>query len=436
MPSSTKATVDHHLWQQKNAMDGGDGVDCHRRDGDQREPPSSGVPCTICLDLVCDNGGRSRAKLQCGHEFHLDCIGSAFNMKGAMQCPCCQTVEGGQWLYANGSTRSSNDFSMDDWIPEDEFYNLSYPEMPLSVHWCPFGELARVGPSFEDGEPPSTTYRDSRGHYSMYSETSAASPVAHSFVAYIGPISPASSRSAEGVDDVNFNQHWIGLPGRNEIFSTHNFPATNIQYHSWGFHSPSFPVSNSQISSRDPASISPFTLRSSNGDSDTVARPNSFPHPILFGSGSVPAAGSSFFSSIIPRHPATSVWTRERIQMSYPLHRQLQPNNSTGLPAPVAYGVPTFDGPRGLHMVMAAPPTPHEQSGGFLVIPSPSSSGQNLHEEGNSFSNHYQAWERDHSSRFQHASPDRDSRWHTFHQTTSGSYSGNRAGGFWRRQSS
>ena len=31
----------------------------------------SSVSCSICLDLVTDNGGRSRAKLQCGHEFHL-----------------------------------------------------------------------------------------------------------------------------------------------------------------------------------------------------------------------------------------------------------------------------------------------------------------------------------------------------------------------------
>lgn len=32
----------------------------------------SSVSCSICLDLVvADNGERSIAKLQCGHEFHL-----------------------------------------------------------------------------------------------------------------------------------------------------------------------------------------------------------------------------------------------------------------------------------------------------------------------------------------------------------------------------
>lgn len=29
------------------------------------------VSCSICLDSVTDNGDRSWAKLQCGHQFHL-----------------------------------------------------------------------------------------------------------------------------------------------------------------------------------------------------------------------------------------------------------------------------------------------------------------------------------------------------------------------------
>ena len=38
----------------------------------EHQPSSSGVSCSICLDLVLNiTGGRSRAKLQCGHEFHL-----------------------------------------------------------------------------------------------------------------------------------------------------------------------------------------------------------------------------------------------------------------------------------------------------------------------------------------------------------------------------
>lgn len=61
--------------------------------------------------------------------FLADCIGSAFNMKGAMQCPNCRNVEKGQWLFANGSTRLYPEFVMEDWIPEEDLYGLSYPEM-------------------------------------------------------------------------------------------------------------------------------------------------------------------------------------------------------------------------------------------------------------------------------------------------------------------
>lgn len=32
---------------------------------------ASAVSCSICLEAVTDNGARSWAKLQCGHEFHL-----------------------------------------------------------------------------------------------------------------------------------------------------------------------------------------------------------------------------------------------------------------------------------------------------------------------------------------------------------------------------
>ncbi|KAL5804744.1 hypothetical protein ACOSQ3_031544 [Xanthoceras sorbifolium] len=59
----SKATSRHHHHQ----MDGGD-VD---NDDGGMEPPAYAVSCSICLDVASDNGGRSRAKLRCGHEFHL-----------------------------------------------------------------------------------------------------------------------------------------------------------------------------------------------------------------------------------------------------------------------------------------------------------------------------------------------------------------------------
>lgn len=59
---------------------------------------------------------------------HADCIGSAFNVKGAMQCPNCRQIEKGQWLYATGS-RSYPEFNMDEWAHEEDLYDLSYSEM-------------------------------------------------------------------------------------------------------------------------------------------------------------------------------------------------------------------------------------------------------------------------------------------------------------------
>lgn len=118
-------------------------------EGDGPGTKSSGsVSCSICLEIVTDNGDRSLAKLLCGHQFHLDCIGSAFNIKGAMQCPNCRQIEKGQWLYANGC-RSYPEFNIDEWTHDEDLYDLSYSEMSFGVHWCPFGNLTRLPSSFE-----------------------------------------------------------------------------------------------------------------------------------------------------------------------------------------------------------------------------------------------------------------------------------------------
>ncbi|KAJ7526123.1 hypothetical protein O6H91_17G082700 [Diphasiastrum complanatum] len=83
----------------------------------------STVSCSLCLDAVNDVGERSIAKLKCGHHFHLECIGSAFNAKGSMQCPNCRCIEEGQWLYANGSPRLQNS-SMDGLEEGDLFAGI------------------------------------------------------------------------------------------------------------------------------------------------------------------------------------------------------------------------------------------------------------------------------------------------------------------------
>ncbi|CAM6102984.1 unnamed protein product [Calypogeia fissa] len=134
--------------------------------------------CSVCLDAVSDSGERSIAKLKCGHHFHLDCIGSAFNAKGAMQCPNCRHVENGQWLYANGTrlhdefgidgsgSRLNDEFSIDtagirfEEFAYEEDANEVYPAFPAFLvaqdplnhfDWCPYqhASLAAGGSSYE-----------------------------------------------------------------------------------------------------------------------------------------------------------------------------------------------------------------------------------------------------------------------------------------------
>ena len=57
-----------------------------------------------------------------------DCIGSAFNIKGAMQCPNCRKIEKGQWLFAT-SSHSVTEISFEDWPHTEDLYDLGYSEM-------------------------------------------------------------------------------------------------------------------------------------------------------------------------------------------------------------------------------------------------------------------------------------------------------------------
>lgn len=388
------------------------------------EPPSHGevsfVSCSICLDLVTDNGERSRAKLQCGHEFHLDCIGSAFNMKGAMQCPNCRKIERGRWLFANGSARSFPEFSMDDWTPDEETYDFNYSEMPFRVHWCPFSGFTQVRSSFEEVESPSTTHHDLQGHHAILSEHAAASSAAHSYVAYFRPIPPTHSNSSESVDDLNFNHHWNSLSAHSEIFSSHAFPAIDIQYQSWGHHSPPFSPTSSHINGAEQAPALPAALRSMRGESDAMTRSGSFLHPLLFGPGSGHRAGSAFVSSIVPNHPGNSVLrTYERIHISHALPHQHPPPNSPGMSTSIVPGVRRFNGPRALPPVVPAA-SQSDHSAGFYIFPPSGASIRNIHEAENPSLNHFHAW---------------DSGWGPFHQATGGSDSGSRSSSFWRHWS-
>ncbi|KAJ7542181.1 hypothetical protein O6H91_10G093600 [Diphasiastrum complanatum] len=144
------------------------------------------VFCSVCLDAVKDVGERSIAKLKCGHHFHLDCIGSAFNAKGSMQCPNCRSVEEGQWLYANG-VRRLEDSSMDG-IDQDAYelfagiINILRPNEDLHSRHLHLGSFLpsyqHVSVVLEGANPPPSAFADLLVHV-LYSRHDGLSNSVH-----------------------------------------------------------------------------------------------------------------------------------------------------------------------------------------------------------------------------------------------------------------
>ncbi|GMJ11184.1 hypothetical protein like AT3G05545 [Hibiscus trionum] len=393
--------------------DGGDGVDC-----ENGGKSFASVPCSICLESVTDNGDRSWAKLQCGHQFHLDCIGSAFNIKGAMQCPNCRKIEKGQWLYANGS-RSYPEFNVDDLTHDEDLYDLSYAEMSFGVHWCPFGSLARL-PSFEVGEFSSTSYHELLGQQAIFAEHSASAAHPCPYVAYIGPtIHPSSSNSSGSVSDSSsFNSHWNGPSVPGEMSTSYAFPAMDLRYHSWEHHSPPFSTSSSRIGSSDQPSNPPISQRSTRSSSD-MPRAGSFMRPFVVGHSSGARAGSSVAPSLIPPYPGSNARARDRVQALQAYYQQQQhPSTSPGIQTPVISGSRRSSSHRS-HVQAGPAASSSDQVGGFYFIPSGTSS-RNFQEAENPPSTRYHAWERDHFPPFSLNQVDREPSWGAFHQSGAG----------------
>ncbi|KAF3454534.1 hypothetical protein FNV43_RR04982 [Rhamnella rubrinervis] len=396
---------------------------------------SGSVSCSICLDVVADNGDRSWAKLQCGHQFHLDCIGSAFNIKGAMQCPNCRKIEKGQWLYANGS-RPFPELSMDDWPHDEDFYDLGYSEMSFGVHWCPFGSLTRLPSSFEEGEFSSTAYHDLLGQHAIFAEHTAVSSATHPcpYIAYFGPIHPSSSNSSGSVSEASsFNNHWNGTSVPSELPTSYAFPAMDLHYHSWEHHSPPFSTNNGRIGGADQPSIPPVTQRPARASSD-IQRSGSFMHPFLVGHSSSARAGSSVTSPMIPPYPGSNARARDRVQALQAYYQQQQPSNSPSMRTPLVSGTRRSSNYRGLAQVGPVASS-SDQTGGYYFFPS-GSSGRNFQEAENPLSSRFHAWDRDNLPAFSSNQVDRDPGWGAFHQAASGSDSTIRSSGFRQRHGS
>ncbi|XP_052193557.1 E3 ubiquitin-protein ligase RFI2-like [Diospyros lotus] len=380
--------------------------------------------CSICLEAVTDNGERSWAKLQCGHQFHLDCIGSAFNIKGAMQCPNCRKIEKGQWLYASGS-RPFSEFSMDDWTHEEDLYDISYSEMAFGVHWCPFTGLMQLPSAFAEGEFSSNAYHDILEQHAIFTEQTAVSSASHPcpYIPYFGPIHPSSSNSGGSVSDgTSFNNYWNGPSVPREIPDSYTFPAMDVHYPSWDHHSSLFSTSTSTSTSTsravgaDQLSVVSVTQRAARPNLD-IPSPGSFMHPFVVGHSSAARAGSSMVSSVVPPYPGSVARARDRVQALQAYFQQ--PSNAPRLQPSIISGTRRSSSHRGMaHVGPVAPLS--DQSGGFHFFPS-AASGRNFQETENPVPNRFHAsWQREHLTSLSMGQGEADLGWGPFLQATGG----------------
>ncbi|XP_026421999.1 E3 ubiquitin-protein ligase RFI2-like isoform X3 [Papaver somniferum] len=368
---------------------GGGGTDLMVDEGSGGEEmldnSSSSVSCSICLDEVLNKrGDRSRAILQCGHEFHLDCIGSMFNSKGGvMQCPNCRKTEKGQWQFTHGSHSSSfSEFNLVDWAHDDDLYDLTYSEMPYGVHWCPFRGLTPISSSYEDRESPTTIFHDLLGHNAVLAERAAVS-------------------------------------------------SGDIHYQVWDHHSPPYSATSSHLGAADQGSIPSAAIRPSRGDSDSPPRSGSV-HPFFVDQGSGSRAGTSIMPSMVPPYAGVSSRVHDRVEGVHQLQQQPQFHPR----APMFSNVRRSNGPRGAPPV-TQPPSSSEHGGNFYVLPPSGSSGRNLQETVNPSHSHFYAWERDRFAPFPLVPVDRElSWWPPPHLAAGGSEPGIRANGHWHRHGS
>ncbi|KAJ0980653.1 hypothetical protein J5N97_008908 [Dioscorea zingiberensis] len=386
--------------------------------------------CSICLDVVsAADGARSTAKLRCGHEFHLDCIGSAFNVKGVMQCPNCRKVEKGNWLFANGN-RTLPDFSMsswpelslDDWPQDEDLYDLGYSEMAFGIHWCPFGQVAPLPSPFDEGESsPSITFQDLFRHNAILMEHPATSSTAHvcPYVAYLHPLQPSSSSnphiSSEASIDGPAYQPWARPTGPANVQNQHAL-ANELHYRGWEHHAP-HSIPTNHTNTVDQASLTSATARV---NTDGPPRAGSLIHPYVLAHGSVPRTGGPFVSPY-PRY-VSNPRGQGHVQEHY-LH-----HNSGAAHGPISGAQ---RGARSLAPVgpLQLPPPPNPN--GLYLVPSTGSSGRSIQEVENTGGNHLYAWEGDRFAPFPLLPLNRESGW--FNPPHTGAPDSNRRPGSWHQ---
>jgi len=242
------------------------------------------VSCSVCLEAVTDKGDRSIAKLKCSHQFHLDCIGSAFNAKGAMQCPNCRNIENGQWLYANGC-HPYEEIILEDLTNPEDLYDVNHTEMPFGFRWHPYpGSMSQFSVSLEEIEPPAGTYSDVTGN-TLYGEHSNGSAGSHlyPYLAIHGisqarqlPIPVNSHLASTNPADIGIHNH-NGVSRMGDPFGSHTFPAVGTHHRNWHT-TATFPTQNGSQNIGDPATHSHERLRVPRTEPEILQRNGSLVH--------------------------------------------------------------------------------------------------------------------------------------------------------------
>ncbi|KAK3160816.1 hypothetical protein QOZ80_1BG0065150 [Eleusine coracana subsp. coracana] len=355
-------------------------------DVERKDQAETVLQCSICLDTVVVGGGdRSIARLQCGHEFHLDCIGSAFNSRGIMQCPNCQQIEKGHWLYARGPA-SSQHINNDDWVFDEDLYDFAHPDVlgPLHFRWCPIGRLSELPSLFNEIEASQTApFHDVMGQNFNAEPMALPEPgTSHpgAYVAYLPPLSPpvssSSTHNAERtVDGFAYHDHWNPLAGPSYGHqSLHRGHPTDFHHHLWAPmpHSYSPPNNNNGVAGQPGISVG--ATRIEGVDSGTQQR------------GSLP----SFYRnrSEWPRIPNVPPMAPQLVRAPGNMNEQFQHGSSSLFAGSQRSG--------GMRPLGAGGPAMLLPDRTFYQFP-PASSGSNSMETTEDVGgNHFYSWERGH----------------------------------------
>nr|CAB3473103.1 unnamed protein product [Digitaria exilis] len=341
-------------------------------DGEAKAAPV--VSCSICLDTVVpDSEERSTARLKCGHEFHLDCIGSAFNAKGIMQCPNCRKIEMGNWIYANGSRSSqAQDASNDEWGHHDE-------DDPLRIQWCPIGRLPALLEELDNAPP--TTFNDFMGPNFSPEQVPVSLPAtAHPgpYLAYFQPVPvqpPASVSSLVAertMDGAAYHDHWNPMAGPSDGRPVQTVQPIDFHHTPWAHMPHSYSQSNHNNGVAEQPVLPAGVMRVAGVDSDSQQRGSL---PSFYGNGS----GA-------PRIPTVPPMAPQFIRAHGNINDQLQQSSSLFAGSQRSGGMHPLG--IGGGSAVASPENT------FCLFP-PASSGPSTMEPEDIRGSQYYAWERD-----------------------------------------